>query len=112
MPGNGSKHGDAKTEELREKYATELGKVDRHIERAKVREELSSEEWGQEDSAVIQREVDRRMAERGHSEAPISKFHKLTKGWPWWGQLILILAGLGALAWKGAELLRWLRLIP
>jgi hypothetical protein len=25
---------------------------------------------------------------------------------------VLILAGLGALVWKGADLLRWLRLIP
>jgi hypothetical protein len=111
MAGNGSKPGDAKSEELREKYAARLDDVDRHLIGAKIREELASADFG-EDSAVIQREIDRQMAERGHSEAPISKFHKLTKGWPWWGQLVLILAGLGALVWKGADLLRWLRLIP
>lgn len=112
MPGNGSKPGDAVADALREKYEQRLDDVDHSLLGAKIREELQSADWA-EDSAVLQREVDRRIAERrGNSEAPISKFERLTKGWPWQGQLILILATIGALAWKGPDLLRWLRLIP
>jgi hypothetical protein len=107
MAGNGSKHGDSITEQIGDKYESLHDKLDERVQRAGFRQELASAEWENEPSKVIQMEVDRRMAERRPaSESPKSTnvfsrgvrgFQGLTTGWPWYGQLVLALAMLGAI---------------
>lgn len=108
MASNGGKHGDSMSEQAKEKYEARFKKLDEHIARAEIRQEMHSEDWSEEDSKVIHQEVDRRLAERkAISEAPksgsvvaqgVRGFQKLTTGWPWYGQLVLILAFIIAVA--------------
>lgn len=118
MAGNGSKHGDSITEQSKEKYAALHDKLDDRIARAEIRQELNSADF-QEDSALIQREVDRRLAEQKTSSEPpksgivgqgVRGFQKLTTGWPWQARLILLLALILALATRPdmAKIGQWL----
>lgn len=114
MPANGSKQGDSLSEKLTEKYEKQHREIELHVERAKIRQEMASSDWDEEDSKVIHAEVDRRLAERKPvSEPPksgfVGNFQRVTKGWPWWGQLILVLALLGMVAWRGMS---WIGLLP
>jgi hypothetical protein len=105
MAGNGTKQGDAITEQKLEQSAELQKRLEGLIQRAKIRQEMASAEWENEDSAVIQMEVDKRIKQLKPLSDPPPKsavgrgvrgFQKLTDGWPWYGKLTLALALIGA----------------